>query len=890
MQTVECEKYAVQGMSCAACSARVERAVSELEGVREVSVNLLTNSMTVSYDESLSSADITQAVTNAGYGASLADSSSTRSQASSAEALQDTETPRIIRRLVASLVLLVPLMYLSMGHVMWDWPVPAVLASNPLAIGLIELILSSAIMVINQRFFISGTKAVIHGGPNMDTLVALGSAAGWIYSVAILFQMTATGLGEGAQAAHHGLHKLYFESSAMILALITVGKMLEAYSKGKTTSAISSLMELAPQTAHVLRDGVEHDIAVDDVAVDDIFVVRPGESFPVDGVVLEGSSAVNESALTGESLPQDKAPGSQVSAATINQNGALVCRATHVSADSALQRIVDMVQDAAATKAPIAKLADRVSAVFVPIVVGIALVTLIVWLLLGAPFRDALSHAISVLVISCPCALGLATPVAIMVGSGVGAKNALLFKNATALETLGSTDFVMLDKTGTITEGKPQVSDVICADDVSEQALLELAAGLEEKSEHPLSIAVKDYARKHDVKARLTTSFTALPGFGIEATLEDGTVARAGNLALMREHGIDVGELDRRAEALALEGKTALFFAQESNIAGLIAVSDVTKDDSAEAIRQLKDLGIHSIMLTGDSHQTAAAIAGKLDLSAYIAELLPQDKEGQVQRLQESGTVAMVGDGINDAPALTRAHVGVAIGAGTDVALDAADVVVMRSSLLDAVAAVRLSRQVMKNIRQNLFWAFFYNVIGIPLAAGLLTPFNITLTPMMGAAAMSLSSVFVVTNALRLNLFNPKAVSGSAQPFRVALPQELMPTNNPKQPEAPTFTESAHTTQFTQQSNQTEKDHQTSDEKGSLAMRKNIEVEGMMCEHCVAHVTKALEKIEGVSEVEVSLENKYARVSVESSVSDENLQAAIVDAGYETGAITELVS
>ena len=849
-------KFNVTGMTCAACSAHVEKAVAAVPGVHEVTVSLLTNSMNVTFGSSVTPQNICDAVTSAGYGATPENGAAGKNQSAAREALEDHETPKLARRLIASLCLLLPLMYVSMGHLMWGWPVPAVLAENPLAIGLYELLLTSLIMVINQRFFISGFQSLLHGGPNMDTLVAMGSGAAFIYSVAILFTMTGAVSSGNLAMATHCVHALYFESAAMILTLITVGKMLEAYSKGKTTNAIKSLIDLAPKTAHVLRDEGETTIPVEEVRVGDPFLVRPGESIPVDGQVLEGESAVNEAALTGESLPVDKAPGSLVSAATLNQNGSLTCTATRVGGDTTLSQIIEMVENAAATKAPIAKVADRVSGVFVPVVIGIALIAGIIWLIAGETFGFALARAISVLVISCPCALGLATPVAIMVGSGVGAKKGVLFKTAAALEAAGKTDFVVLDKTGTVTQGKPQVTDLRPAPGVTEAELLGIAAALEEKSEHPLAHAIRARADETGLQYDPARAFAALPGHGVQGEI-GGKVAFGGNAALMQERDLLTDQMQGAGEALANEGKTPLYFALGGRLLGIVAVADVVKPDSAAAIRMLKNMGVQTVMLTGDNRRTAEAIAGQVGMDAVVADVLPNDKEAVVRRLSEYGKVAMVGDGINDAPALTRADVGIAIGAGADVALDAADVVLMKSSLLDVPAAIRLSRQVLRNIHENLFWAFLYNCIGIPIAAGALIPmFGLQLNPMFGAAAMSLSSFCVVMNALRLNLFHMHSTKRDTKRKKIPMPEFLSGFQEKQCPAlAPEKTE---VTQMT----------------------KTILIDGMMCAHCQMHVQKALAAIDGVSAVDVNLEEKKAVVMLAKDVSDQALMDAVTQAGY----------
>ena len=870
----ENEKYQITGMSCAACSARVDKAVRHLEGVREVSVNLLTNSMLVSYDAPQTSETICAAVEHAGYGASLAagkGAGRAKDMREEREALEDHETPKILRRFIVSLVLLVPLLYVSMGHMLLALPIPQAMENNALVIGLYELLLAVAVMIVNQKFFINGFRNIFSGGVNMDTLVALGSAAGFVYSTGNLFSMLLAARAGDWQSVAAGGMDFYFETSAMILTLITVGKWLESRSKGKTTNAIKGLMDLAPKTARLVKDGEEVVVAASEVAVGDVFLVLPGESFPVDGKVLEGESAVNEAALTGESLPADKAPGSLVSAATINQNGALTCEARRVGEDTTLQQIIEMVQNAAASKAEISKLADKVSGVFVPVVIVLALATGALWLLLGETASFALARAVSVLVISCPCALGLATPVAIMVGSGKGAKNGILFKTAAALEATGKVDFVVLDKTGTITEGKPRVTELVAAAGVGEEELLCVAAALEAQSEHPLAVAVRREAEERGISFSKVQDFQALPGHGVTGTAEFSSERRAvigGSMALMKEKGLLTADIKAAAEKLASEGKTPLFFAAADRLLGIIAVADALKPDSREAIEELLRMGVQPVMLTGDNRRTANAVGVKLGLSAIVADVLPDGKEEVVRRLQEGGRTIMVGDGINDAPALTRADVGIAIGAGADIAMDAADVVLMKSSLRDVVAAIRLSRQVIRNIKENLFWAFFYNVIGIPLAAGLWLPvFGIVLSPMFGAAAMSLSSFCVVMNALRLNFFDVYDDRKDKRKVLRELPSFLL------QKEAEAGAEEAAQMQ--------------ADEKlEASVMKKTISIEGMMCGHCVAHVTKALEGMNGVEKAEVSLENKNAVVTLSADVSDKALSATIVDAGYEVVGIS----
>lgn len=840
-------------MTCAACSAHVEKAVKGVDGVQSVSVNLLMNNMVVAYENQATPQSICQAVEAAGYGAAPA---GTESKEKASGDFEDHETPKLRRRLIASLGLLLPLMYVSMGHLMWGWYVPEGLAANPWAIALYQLILTGFVMVINQKFFISGFTSLLHRAPNMDTLVALGSSAAFVYSTAVMFRMGSY-MGEGSRdMAMHCLHDMYFESAAMILTLITVGKMLEAYSKGKTTNAVKSLMDLAPKTAHVMRDGVEVTVAADEVVTGDFFVVKPGESIPVDGEIIEGESAVDESALTGESLPVDKTVGDRVSAATLNQNGAMLCRATRVGRDTTLQQIIDMVENAVATKAPIAQIADRVSGVFVPVVITLAVITGAVWLIAGASIGKALSYAISVLVISCPCSLGLATPVAIMVGNGVGAGQGILFKNATALERAGKVNFVVLDKTGTVTEGKPQVTDLCPAEGVSETALLQTAAALEYRSEHPLAKAVCERAQTEQVPELAVENFKALPGWGVEGVCA-GEAAVGGNGALFTERGLMTDAFRQLGEKMAGEGKTPLYFARKDRLLGMIAVADVIKPDSVRAVEELKNMGIQVIMLTGDNRRTAQAIGRQVGLDAIVSDVLPGDKESVIRRLSEYGQTAMVGDGINDAPALTRAEVGIAIGAGADVALDAADIVLMKSKLQDVSAAIRLSRQVLKNIHENLFWAFFYNCIGIPLAAGILVPIlGLSLNPMFAAGAMSLSSFCVVTNALRLNLFAVRSTRRDKEHKRVPMPEFIDGFTGIEQTAMP-------------------------NKKEEKQMVKVLNIEGMMCAHCQAHVKEALEGLEGVTQAEVSLEDKRASVTMAQEISDESLTEAVTKAGYK---------
>lgn len=856
------EQYNVTGMSCAACSARVEKAVKKVPGVTSCSVSLLTNSMGV--EGTASPAAILSAVQEAGYGASPKNASARKASDASADldALADRETPKLKRRLIASLGFLLVLMYFSMGHMMWGWPLPHWFDGNHVAMGLVQLLLAGIVMVINQKFFINGFKGLIHGAPNMDTLVALGSMASFVWSTYALFAMTRAQVDGNDELVMHYMMEFYFESAAMILTLITVGKMLEARSKGKTTDALKSLMKLAPKTATLVRDGAEVTVAIADVQKGDVFVVRPGENIPVDGVVLEGTSAVNESALTGESIPVDKAVGDKVSAATTNQSGFLRCEATRVGEDTTLAQIIKMVSDAAATKAPIAKIADTVSGFFVPAVISIAVVTTIVWLLLGHELGYALARGISVLVISCPCALGLATPVAIMVGNGLGAKNGILFKTAASLEAAGRTQIVALDKTGTITEGAPRVTDLLPAEGVSETELLTLAAALESRSEHPLAKAVLADAEAKAITPPEVTDFAALPGNGLAAKL-DGMDIYAGNAAFIQTKLTLPAALAQQAEKLAAEGKTPLFFGGAGRLLGVIAVADTIKEDSPEAIRQLQNMGIRVVMLTGDNQRTADAIGRQAGVDEVIAGVLPDGKEAVIRQLQASGKVAMVGDGINDAPALTRADTGIAIGAGTDVAIDAADVVLMNSKLSDVPAAIRLSRATLRNIHENLFWAFIYNIIGIPLAAGLFIPFGLTLNPMFGAAAMSLSSFCVVSNALRLNLFDLHSTSHdhkTASP--AAAPVQSAAENNKKSDaEAPEV--------------------KTEDNP----MKKTLKVEGMMCGHCEARVKKALEALTEVDEAVVSHEAGTAIVTLNAEVADDVLKNAVEAQDYKVTGI-----
>ncbi len=836
------EQYTVTGMSCAACSTRVEKAVSKVPGVTSCSVSLLTNSMGV--EGTASPEAIVKAVEDAGYGASKkgAEKTASASAADAEDALKDRETPALKRRLIASLVFLVVLMYISMGHMMWGWPLPAALAENHVAMGLTQLLLTVAVMVINQKFFISGFKGLIHGAPNMDTLVALGSGASFVYSTYALFAMTDAQLRGDTAGVMQYMHEFYFESAAMILTLITVGKMLEARSKGRTTDALKGLMKLAPKTAVLLRGGAEVTVPIAEVRKGDVFVVRPGENIPVDGVVLEGSSAVNESVLTGESIPVDKAAGDAVSAATMNQSGFLRCEATRVGEDTTLSQIIRMVSDAAATKAPIAKVADKVSGVFVPIVIAIAVVAIIVWMLAGQTFGYALARGISVLVISCPCALGLATPVAIMVGSGMGAKNGILFKTAVSLEETGKVQIVALDKTGTITSGEPRVTDILPAEGVTEAELLAAAAALEKKSEHPLARAILQLAGERSMEIAEVEGFEAKPGNGLVATLAGDALA-GGNLKFISAQAAVPAGLRTAAETLAEAGKTPLFFSRAGRLIGIIAVADVIKPDSPAAVRELQNMGIRVVMLTGDNARTAKAIGREAGVDEVIAGVLPEGKESVIRELKTQGKVMMVGDGINDAPALTRADIGAAIGAGTDIAIDAADVVLMKSRLSDVPAAIRLSRATLRNIHENLFWAFIYNVIGIPLAAGVWIPlFGWQLNPMFGAAAMSLSSVCVVTNALRLNFFNIRSAKRDKKIKTVEVKIEA---------------------------------------KETATMEKTMKIEGMMCAHCEARVKKCLEALPQVDEAVVSHEQGTAVLKLNADVSDDVLKKAVEDQGYE---------
>lgn len=863
------EQYLVTGMSCAACSARVEKAVNAVPGVTSCSVSLLTNSMGV--EGEASSAAVIKAVTNAGYGATLKTGGTgavdTKSgKAGEDEFLKDTETPLLRKRLTASLCFLIPLMYVSMGHSMWNWPVPAFFEGNYVAIGIFQLLFTGIVMVVNQKFFISGFKGLINRAPNMDTLVALGAGASFVYSTYALFAMTGAYTRMDMEGAMHYMHEFYFESAAMILTLITVGKMLEARSKGKTTSALKGLMKLAPKKAVLLRDGEEVQVAVEQVRKGDIFVVRPGESIPADGVVIDGSSAVDEAALTGESIPVDKETGDMVSAATVNQSGFMTCEATRVGEDTTLSQIIQMVSDAAATKAPIAKIADKVSGVFVPAVISVAAVTILVWLLAGESIGFALARGISVLVISCPCALGLATPVAIMVGNGVGAKNGILFKTAVSLEETGKVLIVALDKTGTITSGEPKVTDIVPVRGRTEDELLKLAYYLERKSEHPLARAILNEAQERGIEPEEVADFQAVPGNGLSAVYKEQTLY-GGNASFIGSKIQIPEEIHAQAQQLSEEGKTPLFFAWEQRLLGIIAVADVLKEDSPQAVKELQRMGIHVVMLTGDNERTARAIGKQAGVDEVIAGVLPEGKEQVIRELKEKGKVAMVGDGINDAPALTRADMGIAIGAGTDVAIDAADVVLMKSRLRDVPAAIRLSRAALKNIHENLFWAFFYNVIGIPLAAGVWYPlFGLKLNPMFGAAAMSLSSFCVVTNALRLNwcrLYDgskDKKVKSGRREIYIHKTQHA--DNNGVRPESKPS-----------QVNSKNKEERT--------MTKTMKIEGMMCSHCEAAVKKALEELPEVQTAEVSHEAGTAVVTLVSAIEDDKLKHAVEEKDYK---------
>ncbi len=854
------QQFIVTGMSCAACSARVEKAVSKVEGVTSCSVSLLTNSMGV--EGTAADQAIIQAVEAAGYGASVkgeaAEHTGASSMAAEEEMLKDHDTPVLKRRLLASLGFLIVLMYFSMGHMMWGWPLPAFFENNHIAMGLVQLLLTGIVMVINQKFFISGFTSLAHRAPNMDTLVALGSTAAFGYSTYALFAMTDAQVKGDMEMVMHYMHEFYFESAAMILTLITVGKMLEARSKGKTTDALKGLMKLASKTAVVERNGQEVTVPIEQVKKGDIFLVRPGENVPVDGVILEGTSALNEAALTGESIPVDKKPGDVVSAATLNQSGFIRCEATRVGEDTTLSQIIQMVSDAAATKAPIAKIADKVSGVFVPAVITIAVITMIVWLLAGESVGFALARGISVLVISCPCSLGLATPVAIMVGNGMGAKNGILFKTAVSLEETGKVQIVALDKTGTITNGEPVVTDMVPAEGVTEESLLALAASLEKRSEHPLAKAILKYVGEQHLTVEDVSEFEALPGNGLTA-VRNGVKLAGGNYAFIRTQTEVSEDLLKQSEALAEQGKTPMFFSENGRLAGIIAVADTMKEDSRQAVSELRNMGIRVVMLTGDNERTARAIGAQAGVDDVIAGVLPDGKESVIRKLQQYGKVAMVGDGINDAPALTRADMGIAIGAGTDVAIDAADVVLMKSRLSDVAAAVRLSRATLKNIHENLFWAFFYNVIGIPLAAGVWIPiFGWTLNPMFGAAAMSLSSFCVVTNALRLNLFNMHDAKKDKKLKNPAIIKELVDNN---------------------------KTNHNQENKEIGTMKKTMKIEGMMCGHCEATVKKALEGLDGVTSAEVSHEAGTAVVELSADVADDVLKKTVEDKDYKVTAI-----
>ena len=855
-------QYNVTGMSCAACQARVEKAVNAIDGVESCAVSLLTNSMGV--EGSASPAEIIKAVEDAGYGASLKASKTDGAKADTYESsLKDTETPALKKRLLASVILLLPLMYVSMGHMLWDWPLPGFLDGNHVAMGLYELILAGLIMVINQKFFISGFKGLIHRAPNMDTLVALGATASYAYSIYALFAMTGAVMEQDAAQVMYYMNQFYFESAAMILTLITVGKTLEARSKGKTTDALKALMKLAPKTAVILEGDTERTVSIDEVKVGDRFVVRPGDSVPVDGIVIEGESAINEAALTGESVPVEKQAGDRVSAATINTSGYLVCEASRVGEDTTLAGIIRMVSEAAATKAPIAKTADRVSGVFVPAVIGISLITFLVWLLVGQTLGYAIARAVSVLVISCPCALGLATPVAIMVGNGVGARNGILFKTAAAQELTGKTQIVVLDKTGTITTGVMRVTDVIPAEDFDKEELLATAYALESKSEHPISKAILAYAKEHHTELRETAEFEVLSGNGLKAKL-DGTFVAGGNTRFITGILENTDALSSETmDELSAQGKTPVLFAKDNRLLGIIAVADTIKDDTPQAVRDLKNMGMHVVMLTGDNEITARAIAGEADVDEVVAGVLPDGKEAVIRKLMEKGKVAMVGDGINDAPALTRADVGIAIGAGTDIAIDAADVVLMKSSLCDVAAAIRISRATIRNIHENLFWAFFYNVVGIPLAAGCyIAAFGWTLNPMFGAAAMGLSSFCVVSNALRLNWLNvhdrrrDKALSN---PVNQRMIRESYDQVNHKE--------------------------KINDVKEKENREMKIKVNGMMCAHCEAHVKKALEAIDGIESAVASHEANLVTITKSGDVDEALIRDAVTEAGYEYAGI-----
>lgn len=874
----EMEQYIVTGMSCAACSARVEKAVSKVPGVTACSVSLLTNSMGV--EGSASPEEVIAAVEAAGYGAGQKSAAAENREspggsAAYEEMLTDRETPLLQKRMIVSICLLLPLMYFSMGHMMWGWKLPAFFEGNHIAVGLVQLLFTAAVMVINQKFFISGVKSLLHGAPNMDTLVAMGAGASFVYSVYALFAMTDAQLKGDSQAVMLYMDEFYFESAAMILTLITVGKMLEARSKGKTTDAIKSLMKLAPKKAVVIRNGAETEVDIAQVRIGDVFVVRPGENIPVDGIVVEGVSAVNEAALTGESIPVDKQAGDSVSAATLNQSGFLRCEAVRVGEDTTLSQIIRMVSDAAATKAPIAKIADKVSGVFVPAVIGIALLTGIVWLLVGESSGFALARAISVLVISCPCALGLATPVAIMVGNGMGAKNGIMFKTAQSLELAGKVQIAALDKTGTITSGEPKVTDIAPTQGCSEEELLRLAFALEQKSEHPLARSILEKAQEMGIQAEAVEEFQAVPGNGLTGTWQKEELA-GGNLLFIRDKASIPEEAAALSERFAGEGKTPLFFSRDGVFQGIIAVADVIKEDSAEAVRELQNMGVKVVMLTGDNERTAQAIGVQAGVDEVIAGVLPDGKENVIKQLQEQGITAMVGDGINDAPALTRADIGIAIGAGTDIAIDAADVVLMKSRLRDVPAAIRLSRATLRNIHENLFWAFFYNVIGIPLAAGLWYPvFGWKLNPMFGAAAMSLSSFCVVSNALRLNFFKMYSTAKDRKQGRRAAEQK----DKAAKPEETTAKPKAGTDGRRQSGNAEQNNLEKEKETGT--MEKTIEIKGMMCGHCEAAVKKALEALPEVAQAEVSHEKGTAVVTLQAEVADDVLKKAVEEKDYE---------
>ena len=881
------KQYEVTGMSCAACSARVEKAVSKVPGVTSCSVSLLTNSMGV--EGTATDQEIVNAVVAAGYGAAPKGAKKEQAAAEEEEALKDHETPKLLKRLIASVIFLVVLMYFSMGHMMWGWPVPAAMKDNHVAMGLLQMLLTIIIMVINQKFFVSGFTSLLHGAPNMDTLVALGAGASFGYSTYALFAMTGAQVRGDMDAVMGYMHEFYFESAAMILTLITVGKMLESHAKGRTTDALKSLMRLAPKTATVVRDGQEVTVSIAEVRQGDIFVVRPGENIPVDGIVIEGSSAVNEAALTGESIPVDKQKGSSVSAATTNQSGFLRCEATRVGEDTTLSQIIKMVSDAAATKAPIAKIADKVSGVFVPTVITIAVITIMVWLLAGKDIGFALARGISVLVISCPCALGLATPVAIMVGNGMGAKNGILFKNAVALENAGKTQIVALDKTGTITTGEPRVTDILPAEGYTKRDLMQLAADLESSSEHPLAKAVMEHAKATGISQTAVHDFQALPGNGLSAVRGEDLLL-GGSVSYMKENVTVDSTLLDQAQKLAEEGKTPLLFAKNHTCAGLIAVADTLKEDSPQAVAELRDMGIRVIMLTGDNERTAKAIGAQAGVDEVIAGVLPEGKEAEIRKLKEQGKVAMVGDGINDAPALTRADTGIAIGAGTDVAIDAASVVLVKSRLRDVPAAIRLSRATLRNIHENLFWAFFYNVIGIPLAAGVWYPiFGWKLNPMFGAAAMSLSSFCVVTNALRLNLFKvhdasrDKKIKQNVEEIHYISANAEMKNvteNKSLKAENPDFCNSEI--------------HDPKDQENIKENKENkemttitVNVTGMMCGHCEAHVTKAVKEAFGVEDVVSSHEKGTTVIHAPEKLDEDKIREVIKEAGYEVTGITQ---